>query len=196
MSEPEGGRQSRALRRLQRKIERYYGLERAPDVVDFVATDEPTEREVLLVRETDDSIELKLLLPDVQPLMGANDGFLQLLEGVSHFVYLAERVRVGLPSTQLELELQAEVDKFVLLAFGPRPRDPVWRRDLHTQLYERVLFLHPEGSEVGQRYRLANELAARFTSKLMHLPALVARAVLQRFYRAGQSEKIWLARAA
>lgn len=186
----------RALRRLQRKIERYYGLERAPDVADFVEHGHAETREVLLVRETDDAIELKLVLPDVEPAAGANDAFLQLLEGVSHFVFLAERARTGLPATQLELELQAEVDKFVLLAFAPGARDAAWRRRLHERLYTHVEYLHPATSEVGARYRLANDLAARYTSKLLAAGAVAARPLLQRFYRAGQSDKIRLARAA
>ncbi|HEV8245704.1 MAG TPA: hypothetical protein VGP93_08045, partial [Polyangiaceae bacterium] len=74
--------------------------------------------------------------------------------------------------------------------------DPRLRRELHTRLYENVYFLHPEGSEAGSRYRLANELAARFTSRLFHAQASDARSLLQRFYRAGQSDKIRLTRAA
>ncbi|MCH7929016.1 MAG: ATP-binding protein [Proteobacteria bacterium] len=35
------------------------------------------------------------------------------VEGVSHFVLVAERARRELPVTQLELELQAEIDKFL-----------------------------------------------------------------------------------
>jgi hypothetical protein len=186
----------RALRRLQRGIERYYALERAPDVALFVEDAARAEREVLLVRETDDALELKLVLPGGSPPAGANDRFLQFVEGVSHFVYLVERARTGLPATQLELELQAEVDKFVMLALGARRTDRHSLLDLHTLLYERVEFLHPESSEAGSRYRLANELAARFTVKLIDVEAQAARMLLQRFYRAGQSEKIHLARAA
>lgn len=191
-----GTRRARALRRLQRGLESYYGLERAPDVVDFVANGADQERETLFVRETDDAIELRLVLPDAEPRAGANDHFLQFVEGVSHFVYLVERARTGLPATQLELELQAEVDKFVVLGLRSGRRDRRSFLELHTLLYERVEFLHPEASEAGHRYRLANELAARFTSKLLDREARSARELLQRFYRAGQSDKIRLARAA
>jgi len=192
----EHGRRTRALRRLQRGIERYYGLERAPDVALFVEDGAGGEREMLLVRETDDALELKLVLPNAAPPPGANDQFLQFVEGVSHFVYLVERARTGLPATQLELELQAEVDKFVMLGMGARQADRRTRLELHTLLYERVEFLHPESSEAGHRYRFANELAARFTARLLDAEAQSARLLLQRFYRAGQSDKIHLARAA
>jgi hypothetical protein len=184
-----------ALRRLQRTLERYYELERAPDVVRFVAPGDGETREHLLVRETDDSLEIKLVLPPIAPEFGLNDGFLQLLEGVSHFLYLVERARTGLPATQLELELQAEVDKFVLLAFSPSPLS-LERRALHEQLYEHVTFLHSADSELGERYRLANDLAARFTARLLDAESGRARGLLQRFYRAGQGDKIRLARAA
>ena len=69
------------------------------------------------MRESDDgAIEMALRCPgsagrrrlardaDLDPLC-------QIIEGVSHFVYLAERARVDREATQLELELQAEVDK-------------------------------------------------------------------------------------
>ncbi|HVR20716.1 MAG TPA: hypothetical protein VMS65_13495, partial [Polyangiaceae bacterium] len=113
---PLGRRTRAALRRIQRRIERYYGLEGAPDVALFASAGTDGEREVLLVRDGEHAVEMALRVPDGAPCAGANDVWLQLLEGVSHFVYLAERVRTGLPTTQLELELQAEIDKFVLLA--------------------------------------------------------------------------------
>lgn len=187
---------ARSLRRLQRALERYYGLEGAPDVVRFVTEGELGSREHLLVRETDEALELKLVLPPIDPEFGPNDGFLQLLEGVSHFLYLVERARTGLQATQLELELQAEVDKFVLLAFESGRSERGERRVLHQTLYERVSFLHEPGSELGERYRLANDLAARFTSRLLDAEWSEARGVLRRFYRAGQGDKIRLARAA
>ncbi len=147
------------------------------------------------MRETDDALEIKLVLPPIAPEFGLNDGFLQLLEGVSHFLYLVERARTGLPATQLELELQAEVDKFVLLALSPSPLS-LERRALHEQLYEHVTYLHSPDSELGERYRLANDLAARFTARLLDTESGRARGLLQRFYRAGQGDKIRLARAA
>ena len=185
-----------SLRRLQRALERYYGLERAPDVVRFVATGDAETREHLLVRETEDALELKLVLATIAPEFGLNDGFLQLLEGVSHFIYLVERARTGLPATQLELELQAEVDKFVLLAFENGASELSERRALHANLYERVTYLHSPDTELGERYRLANDLAARFTLRLLDAESSQARGLLQRFYRAGQGDKIRLARAA
>jgi len=103
-------------RSVQRSLERFYWLEQGPDVTEFVRTAEGPSRESLVVRADDDAVELALYLPSADA-SGAGDAYVQLLEGVSHFVYVAERARIDLPATALELELQAEVDKFVLLAF-------------------------------------------------------------------------------
>lgn len=195
-SAPLGRRTRRALRRIQRRIQQYYALESAPDVVEFASAAEHGEREVLLVRDHDGSIELALMIPNQPPNDGANDLWLQLAEGVSHFVHVAERARTGLPTTQLELELQAEVDKFVLLALTPPHADATRLRHLHQHLFHSGSYLHPEGSELGERYRLANALAARLAAALLKRRPADARTLLQRFYRAGQAEKIALARAA
>lgn len=189
------------LRRIQRRLERFYALELGLDVVDFVhELEDESRREALLVREMGDSVELALLLP--KRLVEGDrtddaDSLMQALEGVSHFVYLSERVRTGLPTTKLELELQAEVDKFVLLALEGSPRDARARAAICEKLFERVSFLHAPESEDGERYRLANALAARFVRRLNpQVGAAALRERLRRFYRAGQAEKIHLARAA
>jgi hypothetical protein len=194
---PELGARSRlALRRIQKRIERYYALENAPNVVDFAAPSGAGEREVLLVKESDAAVELALLVPGQAPRAGANDLWLQLLEGVSHSVLVAERARTGLPATQLELELQAEVDKFVLLALEPKGCDRDAAREIHERLFAAPSFLHAADTELGRRYRLAHDLAARLAERLMRRKPAEARALLRRFYRVGQTEKIALARAA
>jgi hypothetical protein len=185
------------LRRIQRRLERFYHLERTPDVVDFVREGGRGSREALLVRDFGEELELALVLPPDQPSddVEAEDLRLQLLEGVSHFVYIAERARTGLPATQLELELQAEVDKFVLLALET-PFEPRRSKDVHFRLYECARFLDPPGSEAYERYRLANDLAARFVARVLDKQEPVTmQAELRRFYRLGQTGKISLAAA-
>lgn len=184
-------------RSVQRSLERFYWLEQGPDVTEFVRTAEGPSRESLVVRADDDAVELALYLPHGEAHEGPHDAYVQLIEGVSHFVYVAERARIDLPATALELELQAEVDKFVLLAFDEGKLDRARARAVHRSLYEDVAFLHAEDSEPGQRYRLANELAARVAIRLAaSAPRSGERAFLQRFYRSGQTDKIRLARAA
>lgn len=193
---------------LQRRLQQLYGLEDAPCISNYVTLAAPGEREQLLLRQcAEDHVELRLVVPDC-PLRDAlipsllSDSYLQVVEGVSHFVLVAERIRVGLPTSQLELELQAEVDKLVLVqqCLQSLPRDqsrPHHRpQNLHRQLYEQVRFLHPPGSEQGDRYRLANRLAARFTRQLGRMDTTQRRTLLRRFYRMNLSEKIRLAEAA
>jgi hypothetical protein len=180
---------------------RFYDLDEAPDVVDFVRPIDDGGRETLLVREEPDAVEVALLLPrrllEEDDAREDPDALLQAFEGESHFVYLAERVRMSLPTTLLELELQAEVDKFVLLAIDGLPLGAHDRHRLRARLFEHVRFLHEEGSEDGERYRLANALAARFVHRLdTRGEPSELKAALRRFYRAGQTDKIRMARAA
>ena len=184
-------------RNVQQSLEQFYWLERGPDVTEFVRTADGSARESLVVRNADDAVELALYLPtDGADAAGTTDAYVQLIEGVSHFVYVAERARIHLPATELELELQAEVDKFVLLAFDEGDLDRDRAHAVRRSLYQDVAFLHGPDSEPGQRYRLANDLAARMTARLAEETHANRRAFLHRFYRSGQTDKIRLARAA
>ena len=127
--------------------------------------------------------------------------FLLAVEGVSHFIYAICCARAERPVTQLELELQAEVDKYVtcLLATDPALRvSEVLRRRLFGDAnYEPDL----EADE-HERYRAANDNAHRYAAWLeteyvgpRKIPEMLGE--LRRFYRAGLSEKLaHIARAA
>ncbi len=129
------------MRGIQQRLERFYGLEHGPNITDFVRTGSASSREVLLLRHGADGLELALMLPSGAGSDSTDDVYLQVIEGVSHFVYIAERARVDLPATKLELELQAEVDKFVLLAFegGTLMRDRA--HAIRRSLYSGIEFL-------------------------------------------------------
>jgi hypothetical protein len=193
--------------RIQASLRVAYGLEEAPSVDDFIRPVEDAAREVLLVREDEDGVEVALHLPRVAldgQARASFDELCQVVEGVSHFLCLAERARRELPVTQLELELQAEVDKYVVFVLGPlaaRPFAPDRAVRIRARLFEGVAYLHPPGTEQGDRYRLANDLAARFAGRLEESFARRGRfaelwRALRYFYAAGQTEKITLARAA
>lgn len=189
-------RTKRALQLAQRRLEGFYQLEAAPDVTGFIRRQAGGLREALLVEQRQEQLEIALLLPaETEYLVEGtwSDLWVQALEGVSHFVYLAERARTELPLTQLELELQAEVDKYLLLALETEG-DLATLARLHQTLFERIRFLDPEGTQTGDRYRLANSLASRFIARLLGTgtPRHWQRN-LRRFYRAGQTEKIHLA---
>lgn len=175
-------------RTIQRRLEVAYGLDETPHVAPFVDTEEGA-REALFLRESGDDVEIRVRLPDV-PERPSFDVLCQIVEGVSHFVYLCTRIEAGVPATFLELEIQAEVDKFVVL--GGRDARP--RHRFLDRLFDAVSFVHDDGTEPGDRYRTANRLAARFCAKLPEdAPRSIAR--LRAFYRGRQDEKLRLAAA-
>jgi hypothetical protein len=191
---------------VQRALERLYQLDRVADVDAFVTSAEAGEREALFVREVGGELELELRLPalarkefdagsdpDLDPLC-------QIIEGVSHFVYLADRACVSREATQLEMELQAEVDKYVVLASSMGGLDLRSSARLRSRLYDDVSFAHEAETELGERYRMANALAGRFVRKLERDYVAGARypemrACLRAFYRMGQEEKLRVGRA-
>jgi hypothetical protein len=186
--------------RIQRGLEALYRLERAADVDAFVTHADEGERETLFVRESDDGLELLLRIPRLGErtvdVAGAGlDPLCQIIEGVSHFVYLADRASLGREATQLELELQAEVDKYVILASSLRDFDERTSRRLRERLYDDVSFVHDPGTVEGERYRVANGCARRFTARLERDYVTRARfgelqGELRRFFHMGQGEKL------
>lgn len=185
---------------VQGGLERLYQLERVVDVHAYLRPAEGGEREALLVRETEDGLEMALRVPQ---LVGeaALDPLCQIIEGVSHFVYLSHRANADREATQLELELQAEVDKYVVLAASMKKLDVRTSASLRARLYEQVSFSDDPESELGARYRMANRLAGRFARHLEHRFLATRRfsamrEELRRFYRMGQEEKLRVGLAA
>lgn len=190
---------------IQAALCRLYGIDDAPAVDDFIRPcEEETDREVLLLQENEEGVEVAVHLPKSALERRKQlrfDEVCQVIEGVSHFVFLVERVRRELPVTQLELELQAEVDKYVVFVHDVRRFEPQRAARVRARLFDAVAYIDPPGTEKGDRYRLANDLAARFSGMLDERFARHGRFeqllhALRRFYAAGQCEKINLARAA
>jgi hypothetical protein len=185
-------------RRVQRGLENLYRLDRAADVDAFITHACEDEREALLVRQTDDGLELRLRVPRLDRELAPSpkiDPICQIIEGVSHFVYLADRASRDREMTQLELELQAEVDKYVVLAASIEKFDASKSRQLRTRLYETVVFVDAPNTIEGERYRLANDHARRFTGRLER--EFIARsryselrAELRRFFQMSQGDKL------
>lgn len=187
--------------RVQRALERLYQLDPLDDVDAFIAPAGDGEREALLVRETDGVVELRLRLPACfadESGGAAIDGVCQIIEGVSHFVYLADRARTDRRTTQLELELQAEVDKWVVLSASLGELDSRRQEALRARLYEGVRYTHAAETEHGERYRVACTMAHRFVRELDRESATRGRladvrSALRRFFRGNQEEKLRLA---
>lgn len=157
----------RVLRSIQRQLADLYRLECSFDVQAFVAprsqVDAPLDRpEQVLVREQDNAVELLLVLDDalIEPAVHDSgspmglDHFCVCAEGVSHLLYLALAAERESSISQLELELQAEIDKYVLLTFagGGRPADLIARLFLQTRLRD-------VSPEERVRYEDANRMA-------------------------------------
>ncbi len=200
------GRARSLVMRVQSALERLYRLERVASIEDFVGPAADGEREVVLVREAADGVlEVSVRLPRVEGPELPLDVLCQVIEGVSHFVYLVERARAGRAATHLELEVQAEVDKWVVLAASMRSFDARQSAALRERLYEGYELVHDDGSpagrELAERYRVANDAAHGFVRRLER--DFVGRArfgdlheELWRFFHIGQEGKLRLGRAA
>jgi hypothetical protein len=202
---------------LQALLRDLYALDLKYEVDDFLTTDATLARaldaggreldEKLLIAETDGEAEVSLYVePRVLERLARSDPLARLdadnledfwtaFEGVSHFTYYAWNAQLEKSVTLLEMELQAEVDKFVattLLLSRQGQRQP---RGLHHWLFEMPrLDERLDGDELD-RYRRANRYAGKYCRKLA--PAIArgaadeaVRAELRRFYRLSQASKI------
>jgi hypothetical protein len=211
----------RTLARVQRGLETLYRVDTGVAVDDFMI-DEPTRahlaparkpREQLLVCEEQGEMSLALFIdPRVLSNLAEHDpghrlgdhnlgDFLLAVEGVSHFIYAICCARAERPVTQMELELQAEVDKYVtclLTTEAAAGQSEVLRRRLFVDSHYEDDLDHDE----HDRYRAANDNAHRYAAWLeatfvatRRIPEMLAE--LRRFYREGLSAKLArIARAA
>jgi len=159
-------------------------------------------REQLLLREMDGELAMALFVDaDALANLERHDPAAQLddrnftdfclaVEGVSHFVYMALAAARSRPISQLELELQAEVDKFAtcFLVTGAAP-------NLRRRLFGDVTYADDLDADERERYRTANNEASRYTEALER--RFVARAEtgallaeLRRFYRMDLPDKL------
>lgn len=180
-------------------LEDYYHTQ-ADNIDAYVRTQDDCVRETLWIQhdQEDDHIELALVFPsEFSTKIWADftlDEQSQLIEGVSHFLVVCERSRAEKPTTQLELELQAEIDKWLI--FSKQGQLAFYEdAQLRSQLYEQCSFIHAANSLEDQRYRYANQLAARFTHSLSwHYVRTQRRAEMReqliRFFNMNQEEKL------
>ena len=206
------------LAELQGALAEIYDLPVTPDVRDFLLTDRAclaglgsarATDEQLLLAEDGDTLSMALYL-DSEVLRRLADrdphaalthenlaDYLTAAEGVSHFVYVAWNTGFDKPVTLLELELQAEVDKFVLGAWLlSAQNEGRFPRELHHVLFART---RVDATAAGARaglYRTASRYAARFCRRVAALlerrrrtAMREALAELRRFYRWGNARK-------
>ena len=202
---------------LQAWLTEFYALEIPYDVHDFLTTDRRLARaldregrdndEKLLIAEDNGEAEICLYLQrELLDRLGRNDptarlsdsnlaDFWTAFEGVSHFTYYVHRASHDRSVTLLEMELQAEVDKFVattalLRSQGARPP-----QRLHAWLFERTRLADELTACELERYARANHYAGKYCRKLW--PQLASdrdwdgvRQELRRFYRLARNAKI------
>jgi len=156
----------------------------------------PTES--LLLREGADTLELGLYLdPHVVERLEARGGldnfsrqsledFWTVLEGVSHFVCLGWHAEHDREISALDLEIQAEIDKYVTAWEFARQSG---LGDISTPLYEQLFsswrMADNIDASIAQRYVRASEIAARYCRYLQarHENPLSLRAELRFFFR-------------
>lgn len=198
-------------------IDRIYGLELDVDIRDFLITEDLCARfgadprhSKVLVRQDEVREELELGVYIDEEKLGrlreidlsssmtseSFDSLVTAIEEVSHFAYLLFSAGRKRAVTELELELQAEVDKFVtatmLLASRNRGRVP---KNLLDRLFGDFEIRSDLDARKRERYEAATSLASRYCSYFVQ--AALSRDRFQRvlpelrsFYRLTQRGKI------
>lgn len=202
---------------MQQHLAELYGLEIEYDVYDFLITDRRLARalggssrdvdEELLILEADDRAEVSLFVEQAvmdrlegnDPVDGLNAGniadFWTAFEGVSHFTYFAFKAALDRSVSLLELELQAEVDKFIVTTLMCRERRQGASHALHQLLFDVPRLGDGLSGQEQERYRQANRYAGRYCRRLW--PALKRsswteelKRELRRFYRLAREDKM------
>jgi len=210
------------LRGLQSLLSRLYDVNLEYDVYDFLVTDRRAlagvtphndrraPDEELLLAETTDGAGVALYidpcvlrrLEQADPLGALTEGnladYCTALEGVSHFVYSTWRLECDAPVSLLELETQAEVDKYAATVFlVADPQGGSYPAQVHARLFDRVDFDARLEPEQYDRYRTAHRCAANYCRRLesrfvsrgkAQVEALVRE--LRKFYRLGSTAKL------
>lgn len=201
------------LLHVQRRLETLYALDQQAPVTDFLIPEDaaaayPGGGSRTLLQQDGDEIAVGVVLEEHvgeclsradprEHLDRSNLGpFCTLTEEVSHFVYLlfcASRQRTV---TQLELELQGEVDKYLNAVFLlSLQNDGAVSSHLRELLFREYHLVDDMTPEQAERYHLASALAYRYCGWLegrflraSNVSDLAREA--RRFYRLGQREKL------
>ena len=181
------------LAQLQRQLERIYEIEIPHSIDDFLFTDlevlknlqghdefdESVVEERLLVVQDGDNVDVALYmdsevvnrLTQDDPGSCLHDGnladYCTAMEGVSHFLYLIWNAGYERGVSRMELEMQAEIDKYVSTAvlFGQQASGRV-PSSLHRWLFENPEFDSSLDRVSMERYRDANYYASKYCARL------------------------------
>lgn len=171
-------------------------------------SDENKTEEMLFVQETSDGLDISLFLdpcvvdevnkrePETPFKLNRMNDYLLALEGVSHFQYLIWNAERKKSVTLFELELQAEIDKYILISILiSNQRNGAIPKDLYGYLFDAAQFRQDLTPNVAKRYREASHYAGKYCRSLkMAFPTLHYRkdflTEIRRFYRLPQNEKV------
>ena len=181
------------LASLQRQLERIYEVEIPHRVNDFLITDASVlnelqchehakrseiEEQLLVVQDgdcldialyVDSEVVQRLAQDDPRSRLHAGNlaDYCTAMEGVSHFMYLVWNARHERGISLMELEMQAEIDKYVSTAFlfGQQGGGRV-PASLHRWLFEKPVFDSSLDRPSLERYRDANYYASQYCARL------------------------------
>jgi hypothetical protein len=211
------------LRQMQELIGGIYDIDVAHDVYDFLVTDRaslpgaarhtPTDEQLIVaqgVGPESDAVGVSLYLDpallerlrQADPMVKLNDqnvaDYWTALEGVSHFLYFAWNAGHDKPVTLLELELQAEIDKYVASYLLLKRQFPErFPSELLRLLFERTRIDPQLANGREQLYRTASRHAEKFCRNLERTLRSSrgdfeqhVLAELRRFYRLTDARKV------
>ena len=209
---------SNLLARIQTNLQSIYEVSVPLNVDDFLITDryhaeilantviDNDSLEQLLISPQDDCLDVSLYLDNElinrlcksYPSEHSNKDDLHdfwiALEGVSHFLYLAWNANHDRPVSQLELELQAEVDKFVsATAVLGLEKNKTFMQEIWSLLFSQPKFNENLEKEHLTRYMKANEYASKYCLNLIDMNNKTTKCLhneLRRFYRLNQRAKL------
>ncbi|MFK7861761.1 MAG: hypothetical protein AB8B64_23295 [Granulosicoccus sp.] len=174
---------SMLLAQLQSSIESRYDLDIPYRIEHFVSCDRAladrladeqadegqprpdVDEEVVFIHQHEGSLEFTVyvdegLLSAVDESQSDLDGLCTVVEGASHAVCLLWHAHHERQVRPVDLELQAEIDKFMILTDGRSCT--VERRDVHRRLFDNSQLIPAEGSVLHERYRTASKLASQY----------------------------------
>ena len=192
-----------SLRPLQLHLERIYRLDSAPSVEHFLLSqaevrnylpDEENPGPQVLVRQQDEEYSFGVFLGKgtVQRihrkgLAKSNlQDFCSAAEEISHFLYLIWSAKNNRPVSMLDIELQGEIDKFLLASIYFSKE-----KNLFSRIFEWVTYHEGLTAPYRHRYEKANRLGGKFCRSLGNLKAKRdALTRLRIFYRMNTHERI------
>jgi hypothetical protein len=175
---------------IQDHLEAIYGIRCEARVTEYLVDEKVAEAlggtgrsdEELLVKEEEGQLfvglylasELLQRMQGFQPSLAGSmldrelSTYCQVAEGVSHFLYLAHSAGQGRNVSLLELEAQAEVDKFAsCLLHRWQENAGGWAKELHARLFQRVSYSPKLSEDEAWRYREANRISSAYCLRLI-----------------------------